>query len=101
MIVRHYKGGMYQILNETKKATGNQPTFTIGHIIAWHTEENRWVCAYQYKGEFFTEEEEFVIYESLDGDEKLYARPREMFWEFDYFNSPDVLEPRFEIIEGE
>lgn len=98
MIVRHYKGGMYEIITETIKVN-EIPNNYFGHIEATHTETGEDVLVFrQVGGEFLTEDDSFVVYQSLK-DTKIWARPRDMFWELGYFNDPDTLESRFTIIK--
>lgn len=41
--------------------------------------------------------EEFVVYQDLDGDKNVWARPIELFWETVSWNGGEV--PRFRLVE--
>lgn len=104
MIVRHYKGGEYEVLID---GTYVLPDNYVMHpdttfLMAVHTEKQCMVHCYRMKVNdeviYRTAKESFVVYRDKEG--VIWARPAEMFWEWGYFNNQDVYEPRFSIIEG-
>lgn len=96
MLVRHYKGGVYQVIAETKVAEGYVDCTQM--IEARHTEAgNKVVAKLSRDNNIYTQGGEFVIYMGLYGG-KIWARPRPMFWEHLVYK--DEVVSRFVIIEG-